>query len=194
MRAKAVRVITAVVALAGCVGDDNSSESAPSADSVSDDVEEQFMRLDGEAWELKQAIQPLTVTGPWVELEPSLEWWAEYERFEPIPGGVEGIDVRLSGHRASLEVQAMELTGFLGEPASVGSRRAIVATGPDGEPATVSIELAAGYNGDGSELRPRRRRARRTGNRAGRRHVRGVDGSRWTGRPVRSCLNRMRHD
>ncbi|NHB12565.1 hypothetical protein GWK53_39545, partial [Burkholderia cepacia] len=102
------------------------------------------MRLESEEWELKEAIQPVTRAASWVELEPSMEWWAEYERFEPIAGGVEGIDVRLSGHRTGLDRQIEEMPEFLGHSATIAGRRAIVGTVPDG-PSTASIELANDY-------------------------------------------------
>jgi hypothetical protein len=135
-----------MVLAAGCTGDRESAGSQPpTSTSPSTGVDMRFMRLDDGSWQLKEAIRPLTKTGRWAELEPSLDWWAEYERFEPITGGVEGLDVRLSGHHADLEVQTVELTGFTVEPALVGDRRAMIATGPDGEPVTVSIDVSAGY-------------------------------------------------
>jgi len=143
VQAAAWGVAASLVALLGC-HDDGSPDSAVATPSV-DGGPIHFVRLDDAAWELGEAVRPLAVTAPMRALEPSLDWWSEHRRDQPTDGGIEGLDVRLSGHHVGLERQVEELTGFDGTPTMVGQRRAIAATSPEGAPTVVSIELAPDY-------------------------------------------------
>lgn len=146
-----VSVIGAVVVLAlsaGCSSDDGDEEPSATFGSVPTSVVDtapQHMLLNADGWERGEAVRPLTRPEAMERIEPSLDWWAEHERFEPILGGVEGADVRLSGHHVGLDDQASELVGFQATAGTVAGRRALFGTSSEGTPAVVLLELDPHY-------------------------------------------------
>jgi hypothetical protein len=100
--------------------------------------------LDAEGWELREAVN-LAAPGPLAADEPSLDWYAEYERLVPIAGGEEGHDVRLSGHTAGLAEHRSELRGFDATEGDINGRSALWGVGADGKPAVVTIAFDERY-------------------------------------------------
>ena len=91
--------------VASCAGPSTTESKASSR-------EPQYMVETESSWTLREAVRPLSPTAVAVKLDPSLDWWAEYERLIPIDGGSRGDDLRLSGHRLNVERQARDLVGF----------------------------------------------------------------------------------
>jgi hypothetical protein len=100
--------------------------------------------LDAEGWELREAVKSLAGEGP-TTLEPSRDWWAEYERLLPVDGGQEGQDVRVSGHNVSHVEHRNELQGFDAQEGDVNGRPALWAVGPEGRPAIVTMAFVERY-------------------------------------------------
>lgn len=100
--------------------------------------------LDSKGWELREAVKSLAGEGSRT-LEPSRDWWAEYERLVPVDGGREGQDVRVSGHDVSLVEHRNELQGVVAQEGEVNGRPALLAVGPEGQPAIVTIAFAERY-------------------------------------------------
>jgi hypothetical protein len=105
----------------------------------------EFMQLRSAVWERDEAIRTLAQPPAFAAVEPSLDWWEEYHRDQPIPGGAESQDLRISGHRVALDKQVAELKSFDTQPAQVGERRAVLATSAEGEPVAVSIAVRPDY-------------------------------------------------
>jgi hypothetical protein len=104
-----------------------------------------YVVLDGAGWELREAVRSRSGPGPLARAEPSLDWWAEYERLVPRGAGVtEGQSVRVSGHLVGLDEHLGELKGFNGSEGEVGGRPGRVARGPDG-PAVVTMAITPTY-------------------------------------------------
>lgn len=80
-------------------------------------------------------------------VEPSLDWYGEYERFIPSADGdsVEGVSLRLSGHHAALDEHQDELRGFDPKEREIDGRRAFAGIGPDGAPSIVTMAVADDY-------------------------------------------------
>ena len=81
------------------------------------------------------------------EVEPSLDWFAEYEHY--IPGlddnPTQGASLRSSGHDVALATQRKELVGFQAEDTEIAGRHAYTATGPGGEPTVVGLDVGTDY-------------------------------------------------
>lgn len=103
------------------------------------------MVFESEGWQLRQAVRSLAGGGPLEVVEPSLDWWAEYERLVPIAGGREGQDVRLSGHTLALAEHRNELTGVDLTEGELDGRPTLWGTSPEGKPAVVTIALDERY-------------------------------------------------
>lgn len=95
-------------------------------------------------WALKEAHNPLPENTLTRVVEPSLDWYAEYE----APPAHSPTRVRLSGHSGDIDHVAAELKGFTFEPATVGSHRALtgVSSEPDGRPAVVVLAVRADFS------------------------------------------------
>lgn len=130
--------------LAACTADAGSTDGA-SATSTVVGGPVMFMQLRNSEWERNQAIRPLAQPPAVAAIEPSLDWWEQHHRDQPIPGGVEGQDLRISGHHVALDAQVTELKSADTQPGEVGGRRAILATSPEGKPVAVSIEVRPDY-------------------------------------------------
>jgi hypothetical protein len=102
---------------------------------TSDDASIYFIQPDDD-WALKEAINPETGT----PAQPSLDWYAEYERF-PAPDRSERVVV--SGHDA--DRLRTELLAFGLRPAQVHGVDGEVGSGPDGKPEVAIFEPQRGY-------------------------------------------------
>lgn len=87
-----------------------STTSAGAAEAV-------YLARPDDEWRLKEAYNPLPEKTLMRSVEPSLDWYAEYE----APPANSPRRVRLSGHSGELDQVVAELKGFALEPAMVGS-------------------------------------------------------------------------
>jgi hypothetical protein len=92
----------------GSAGVTATSAEAPSA---------VYLARPDDQWALKEAYNPLPENTLTRTVEPSLDWYAEYE----APPANSPHRVRLSGHSGGVDQVAAELKGFTLEPATVGS-------------------------------------------------------------------------
>lgn len=121
-----------------------SSDTGTELDSSAANEGGRYAILDSEDWELREAVKSLAGEGPRT-LEPSRDWWAEYERLLPVDGGHQGQDLRISGHNVSLVEHRNELRGFDAQEGDVNGRPALLAVGPEGQPAIVTMAFAERY-------------------------------------------------
>jgi hypothetical protein len=94
-----------------------------------------------DGWTLKRALKP-AAGGVAHRAEPTLEWYAEHERY-PTPERSQA--VRLSGHRAPMAVVVGPLAGLGLAERRVRGVHARVGGGGGGEPAIVVLEVNATY-------------------------------------------------
>ena len=136
--------LAVAVVLAGCT-DDAGPVGEISATSMAAAVPVLFMQLRRADWERDQAIRPLSQPPAVAAVEPSLDWWEQYHRDQPIPGGVEGQDLRVLG-ASRRPGHAGRRAEVVRHPARRGGRVAGgVRDEPRGEPAAVSIEVSPDY-------------------------------------------------
>jgi hypothetical protein len=95
-------------------------------------------------WVLKEARNPLPEHTLSRVVEPSLDWYAEYE----APPANSPRRVRLSGHNGDANHVAGEVKGFTFQPATVGSYPAVsaVSPDPDGRPAVVVFAVRTDFS------------------------------------------------
>lgn len=108
-------VVLASLAGVGC-GDAGSGSAGVTTTSAGPADAVYLARPDDE-WNLKEAYNPLPENTLTRSVEPSLDWYAEYE----APPANSPRRVRLSGHSGDMDQVAAELKGFTLEPAMVGS-------------------------------------------------------------------------
>lgn len=96
-------------------------------------------------WTFKEAVKPLGGPGPLATAEPSLDWFAEYERFVPVTGGEEGLDLLFSGHSVGLLERDKELRGIELTHGNSARRPASWGAGPEGKPAIVNVAFEKNY-------------------------------------------------
>lgn len=101
-----------------------------------------YVALESDEWDLRDTGTAGSNTASAV-VEPSLEWFAEYERLVPTEGGRESQDLRLSRHAAALDEHAEELPGANLTEGQIEGRPARWGVGPDGTPAVVTIQSDA---------------------------------------------------
>jgi hypothetical protein len=125
--------------LAGCSNAGRSS----SGTTVPTDVEASVYFLTGaQGWPVaKQAYKPRPDNPITSRTEPTLDWYAEHERF-PDPSRSEA--VRLSGHDVPVGQLEDALAGFSLHRRQVRSLQARAGTGPDG-PRVVLLPVAPSY-------------------------------------------------
>lgn len=106
-----------------------------------------FHILDGGDWEFRQAVDYPEDLGSLAEVEPSLDWVSEFERFVLIDDQtVEGISLRISGHRVGLEDFQSELVAIaLQERDDISGETVFVGSGPEGEPSIVARPVDNDY-------------------------------------------------
>lgn len=86
-----------------------------------------YLARPDDEWNLKEAYNPLPENTLTRSVEPSLDWYAEYE----APPANSPRRVRLSGHLGGMDQVAAELKGFTLEPAMVGSYDGMAGVSPD---------------------------------------------------------------
>ncbi len=103
-----------------------------------------YLARSDDQWVVKEANNSLPENTLTRVVEPSLDWYAEYE----APPRNSPRRVRLSGHGGDLDHVAGELKGFTFEPATVDAYRALSAVSPEpnGRPAVVLLALRADFS------------------------------------------------
>ena len=86
-----------------------------------------YLAQSDDRWTLKEAYNPLPENALTRGVEPSLDWYAEYE----APPANSPRRVRLSGHAGDMDQVAAELKGFALKPARVGSYDGMAGTSSD---------------------------------------------------------------
>jgi hypothetical protein len=86
-----------------------------------------YLARPDDQWTLKEAYNPLPENTLTRTVEPSLDWYAEYE----APPANSPRRVRLSGHSSGVDQVAAELKGFTLEPAIVGSYKGLAGVSSD---------------------------------------------------------------
>lgn len=102
-----------------------------------------YLARPDDQWTLKEAYNPLPENTLTRTVEPSLDWYAEYE----APPANSPRRVRLSGHSGGVDQVAAELKGFTLAPAMVGSYDGLagVSSDPIG-PSAVVFGVHANYS------------------------------------------------
>ena len=135
-------ILSTLLTIPACGSDEpNSPPAASTADPERAGGTLYLAHPDGQ-WVLKDAnnLSP----GTNVSVEPSLDWYAEYE----APPANSPRRVRLSGHHGDLDGVSAELRGFTLAPSTVASYAAVSGTSPDpdGRPAVVLFSVRADYS------------------------------------------------
>lgn len=149
MGIRSVAPFAAVLAmLVGSCGDepDQVANTAPGL-CASDGGAGPYFLYEHPDWEFRSGADYPADAGPLQRVEPSLDWFVEYERFTPSSEGatIEGVSLRLSGHEADLATQREELLGFQTDEAESSGRSAYTGVSPDGKPTVIGVEVDAGY-------------------------------------------------
>lgn len=144
----AVAVVVIAVLAAGCAdGEDGARDVSAAGTCENDGGAGPYFLFDHHDWQFLEAIDYPKDGGPLERVEPSLDWYAEYERSTPSTNGVsvEGDSLRLSGHHTALDDHRDELRGFDPEEREIGAVRAFAGIGPDGAPTVVTMAVADDY-------------------------------------------------
>ena len=145
MRPRFALCAALALAVLGCAEDGDAHERAATTSAVVARDAVVFVELRDDDWSRRQAIWPQAWSPGMATVEPSIDWWAEYERGRPSAGAVESVDLRISGHHVALDTHVAELERFDTHDVTIAAGRAVIATGPDGGPATVSIAVRPDY-------------------------------------------------
>lgn len=143
-----VAVVVIVVLAPGCSdGDDGARDVTADLACESDGDAGPYFLFDHQDWQFMEAIDYPEDGGLMEGVEPSLDWYGEYERFIPSADGdsVEGVSLRLSGHHAALDEHHDELRVFDPTEREIDGARAFVGVGPDGAPSVVTMAVADDY-------------------------------------------------
>lgn len=135
------RLVVALALAAVACTQPRTQESRPSSS------DSEYVLYDGPDWTLKRAVNPVESDPVMSKVEPSLDWFAEFQRRRDIEPGVsyEVRQIRLSGHRASLDSLRAELRGITLESKTVNGRSGMAGQSPDGRPSIVAYEVGDGY-------------------------------------------------
>jgi hypothetical protein len=136
----------ALVVLASLVGfgcGDAGSGSAGVTTTSAGPADAVYLARPDDQWKLKEAYNPLPENALTRGVEPSLDWYAEYDA--PPPNSPRR--VRLSGHSGDMDQVAAELKGFAFEPAMVGSYDGMAGMSSDPiGPSVVVFGVRANYS------------------------------------------------
>ncbi len=128
------------------------SASAPeapgrSATTTSVDAAGPYVLLEAPGWELQEAVDYRAGLGPLDQVEPELDWYAEYigSRIDHDDSSFTVPTARVSGHTAGVEALRAQLVGFELAPEVIGGRQALVAPPADRNPGIVLVELRPDY-------------------------------------------------
>ncbi len=128
-------VIAAFVLTAAC-------GSAPRRDEVDSPSHPSiYFVCEARGWTLRQARNPAADDPVSSKVEPTLDWYAEYERYS-APNHSES--VRVSGHDVSIAELEKTLAGFELRTRDAAKYEARVGSGPDG-PRVVLLPVAGDY-------------------------------------------------
>lgn len=135
-----------LVAAAACGSNGGAGEA------VGQDVElsascARFVLFDGEGWELKEAVDYPQDLGGLGELDPGIDWYAEFERFVPLEDGTgeQGLSLRLTGYSVAL-AEILEKPGLpdLAEHDDEG-RQTYQGESPDGSLSAIAWPIGSAY-------------------------------------------------
>lgn len=144
-KASAWRALVAFV-LAAALASCSSGDSRPTGSEVDTSGDNSvYVTFQDSQWTFKEAVKPLGGPGPLATAEPSLDWYAEYERFVPIAGGEKGLDLRFSGHSVGLLERDKELRGTELTHGNSARRPASWGVSPEGKPAIVNVAFEKNY-------------------------------------------------
>ena len=101
-------VAALAVAVAASCGTSGTSTRTESGSLVRSRTGSIYLTREADEWKLHEARNPRP-GGPLAQVEPSLDWYAEYER---SPDARRAIRVRLSGHAVASGMLQQELKGF----------------------------------------------------------------------------------
>ena len=135
-------------------GNDTPSPSSASGATESpaptdpDESPTRYVVLERPGWQLQEAVDYRAGLGSFGEVEPDLDWYAEYvgpqidhnDRSFTVP------TARVSGHAAGLEAVRARLVGFEFGPEDLVGRQALVAAAAERSPGVVIVELEAEYS------------------------------------------------
>lgn len=150
-KARTVLLVLIAVLIASCGGDDSSDQvvGAPGGNDMcpEDEGSGPYFLYEEDGWDFRSGADYPPDSSPLERVEPSLDWFVEYERFSPSPDGgtVEGVSLRLSGHGTGIDDQREELLGFQSEEAEIAGRAAYTGASPEGEPTAVGIAVDDDY-------------------------------------------------
>jgi hypothetical protein len=138
---RAVFVVLALSVVASC-GTSGTSTRTTNHSLAQGPTASIYLAGEPDAWILKEARNPRP-GGPLAQVEPSLDWYAEYERF---PDPSHSLRVRLSGHGVASPTLQQELKGFSFETAREASWPAVRgrSTDPTG-PEVILLTVADDY-------------------------------------------------
>lgn len=156
---------TVFLLLAGACGDGTTTEEqvqsgsdTPSSSGARDPAESpvttaevastQYALLERSDWHLQEALDYRAGLGPLGEIEPDLDWYAQYEgpRIDHDDDSWTIPTAKLAGYTAGLEALRSQLPGFEFGSEDVGGRPALVAAAANRNPAVVILELQADYS------------------------------------------------
>lgn len=105
----------------------------------------QYVLLNDASWTVGEAIDYIG-PGPFAEMDPDLDWYAEYEgpRIDNPDGSHTVPSVTLFGHTTGLQVRKGQLPFFDFRSGQLSGRAALIAGRKDGNPAVVIVELVKG--------------------------------------------------
>ena len=138
---RAVLVVLALSVVASC-GTSGTSTRTTSQSLVRGPTGSIYLAREPDAWKLKEARDPRPA-GPLAQVEPSLDWYAEYEQF---PDSSHSLRVRLSGHGVASPTLQQELEGFNFETAREASWPAVRGRSSDPTgPEVILLAVAEDY-------------------------------------------------
>ena len=138
---RAVLVVLALSVVTSC-GTPGTSTRTTSQSLARGPTASIYLASEPDAWKLKEARNPRP-GGPLSQVEPSLDWYAEYERF---PDRNHSLRVRLSGHGVASPTLQQELKGFNFETAREASWPAVPGRSSDPTgPEVILLAVAEDY-------------------------------------------------
>lgn|GEM_PF-4942334 len=95
--------------------------------------------LENANWESREAVDYPEDLGALGAVEPSLDWYSDFERFTPSSDGQsgEGVSLRISGHNVGIDDLRGQLPGIELQEHGEGDTGLLVGSGRDGGPSSV---------------------------------------------------------
>lgn len=148
LRRAPLTLMLIAVLIASCGGGDGADEVEAAATNCADDGGAgPYFLYERDGWEFRGGADYPADADPLARVEPSLDWFVEYERFTRASSDatVEGVSLRLSGHEIAIDDQREELVGFRTEGAEIAGRSAYTGVSPEGEPTVVGMAVDDAY-------------------------------------------------